>query len=284
MKRFSLLTLLFLLGLPLAFGCGDGQVPGDPDAGGVGTDAGEDAGTDGGEDAGTGDAGSDGGEEDEEGPTFTGPNPDAAPMTVRVLYLVPSDRALRADYLDAIGDAVLQLQQWYLATLDNGTTFRVNEELLVETLRSERPAVWFDAANGHSSSRQFDFYFNTLSQVKALLGDAYATDAFTYLVYVDAQGATGAGALGFTTMPEHDLKGLTGQMPEPISRWIGGAGHELGHAFGLPHPENESPDALMWTGYTIYPECVLQENDREILSGSPFFLPMVSETAAVSPW
>lgn len=280
MKRFPLLTLLLLLGLPLAFACGDGQVPGDPDAGVVGSDGGADAG----EDAGTGDAGSDGGDEEEEGPTFTGPNPEASPLTVRVLYLVPSDRALRTDYLEAIGETVLDLQQWYLATLDNGTTFRVNQDLLVETLQSEHPATWFDAANGHSSSRQFDFFFNTLSQVKALLGDAYDTDAFTYLVYVDAQGATGAGALGFTTMPENDLLGLTGQMPEPISRWIGGAGHELGHAFGLPHPENENPDALMWTGYTIYPACILQENDREILSESPFFLPVVSAPTAASSW
>lgn len=60
-------------------------------------------------------------------------------------------------------------------------------------------------------------------------------------------------------------------MEEPISRWIGGARHELGHAFGLPHPTNENPQVLIGTGYTIYLECILQHEDQEILAKSSFF-------------
>ncbi|SDC63296.1 zinc metalloprotease [Niabella drilacis] len=201
---------------------------------------------------------------------ITGPNHNAEPLTVRVVYVVPSDKALNADYVKAVLHCAADLKNWYAGKLNNGKTFRLNTQE-VETLKSSHPAGWFDQQNsGSGDNRDFYFYTNAKNDVKALLGASYDENKYTYFVYVDAQGKTGAGALRFTAMPENDLLGLTGKMKEPVSRWIGGAGHELGHALGLPHPASQDPNALMWTGYTIYPNCILPASDIQLLNGNPF--------------
>lgn len=65
-----------------------------------------------------------------------------------------------------------------------------------------------------------------------------------------------------------------------MNRWIGGLGHDLGHAFGLPHPpacEDANPattcpdGALTSTGYASYPNTYLLPSDKSILETSPFF-------------
>lgn len=203
--------------------------------------------------------------------TFTGPNPSPANLSVRVVYIVPSDRSLNKTYTEAAGNCITQLTTWYKTTLGSNKTFHINNNMLVETMQSSHVAAWFNAQNGNTGDAQFYFYANAKNDAKALLGSSYDETKYIYLVYVDATGTTGAGAMGFTAMPENDLKGLTGQMTEAVPRWIGGAGHELGHAFGLPHPTNENPQALMWTGYTTYPNCILQDNDKTILNASKFF-------------
>ena len=83
-----------------------------------------------------------------------------------------------------------------------------------------------------------------------------------------------------------DLLGLTdpggshpcGHGGQPHGRWVGGLGHELGHASGLPHPpgcDSGRPtcdsEALMWTGYASWPDTYLRDDERTKLRESPFF-------------
>ena len=88
-------------------------------------------------------------------------------------------------------------------------------------------------------------------------------------------------------MGSGDLEGLTGHpvvgdcgqlIDRPLGRWIGGAGHELGHTFGLTHPPGcaeglpSCDDAcLMWLGYLLYPNTYLREPEKVQLRVSPFF-------------
>ena len=62
---------------------------------------------------------------------------------------------------------------------------------------------------------------------------------------------------------------------------LGGLAHELGHAFGLPHPpgcDEELPTcdyaALMANGYDVYPDTYLRDDDEKVfLRRLPFIKP-----------
>src|SRR5262249_12256500 len=82
--------------------------------------------------------------------------------------------------------------------------------------------------------------------------------------------------------PQHDILGLMGQnTAEPkVCRWVGGLGHELGHALGLSHPvecdSHQSPDnsfpcqSLMYLGYLVYPNTYFLPANIDALNQSPF--------------
>jgi hypothetical protein len=112
------------------------------------------------------------------------------------------------------------------------------------------------------------------------------------VLYVDvvhacnAPGRLGAGTKGLTMLPRQDMDGLIGaryfddcgvEYRLPVTRYIGGAGHELGHGFGLSHPPGCDAglttcdyNALMWAGYAAYPYTYLRGDERQILFSSPF--------------
>ena len=99
-------------------------------------------------------------------------------------------------------------------------------------------------------------------------------------------GGTSAVAL----LGANDLRGLNGEPLVPINpgdvttnpgfdRWVGGMGHELGHAFGLDHPAGSpggpNDDCLMYLGYLAYPDTYLRLEDKTHLMGSGFFSPAI---------
>lgn len=155
--------------------------------------------------------------------------------TVRMVYLVSKDRAVRSDYQQAIEGAIRELQGWYARQL-SGPTFKLHNPV-VEVAHASQPADWFYShADG---GNQDDWGFNnTLAEVSRLLGARYNDPHYIWVIYSDGPGNKGRGGSGVSCLPEDDLLGLIGQHPtqkEP-ARWVGGLGHELGHAFGLAHP------------------------------------------------
>ena len=194
--------------------------------------------------------------------------------TVRVVYLVSKDREVRRDCQQAIEGAIRELQGWYAHQL-NGPTFKLHNPV-VEVIHSSQPADWFYShANG---GNQDDWGFNnTLAEASRLLGARYNDPHYIWVIYSDGPGNKGRGGSGVTCLPEDDLLGLIGQHPtqkEP-ARWVGGLGHELGHAFGLAHPTDtvRDADAIMWAGfYGKYPgQAYLTDQDKRILLRNPFF-------------
>lgn len=200
---------------------------------------------------------------------------DQAP-SVRVIYLVSADRQERADYKAAIEMAILDIQKWYRKQL-NGRTFRLNEPI-VEVLKSNQPANWFTGTPIPGVGEGDWGFQHTLSEIKRLLPNESIPGNYTWVMYSDGPGSSGRGGGQICYLPEDDFLGLTGQHPtqKDIPRWIAGLGHEIGHAFGLPHPQDtkKHADAIMWTGiYGKYPDqTYLTPEDKAHLSKSPFFI------------
>jgi hypothetical protein len=199
---------------------------------------------------------------------------DAQLKTVRVVYLVSKDRSERADYRTAVERAIEEIRLWYGRQL-NGPTFRLHSPV-VEVVHAAEDASWF-TANPNGRNRDDWGFNNTLAEAHRLLGARLEDPNYVWVVYSDGPGDKGRGTSGFAYLPEDDLLGLIGKHPtqkEP-ARWVGGLGHELGHAFGLPHPADtvRDADALMWAGfYGKYPDhAYLTEPDKRTLLRSPFF-------------
>jgi hypothetical protein len=205
--------------------------------------------------------------------------------TVRIMYLVPQDREPQAHHRQAIQRAFLSLQTWYQEQL-GGPVFSLYS-LALDECRTPRTADHY----------LLDTYSKVLADARRCAPvTSGASQPVAWVVYADvlhgcnAPGRLGVGSPGLTLLGRGDIQGLAGEPADgdcgreatfPIGRYIGGAGHELGHAFGLPHPPgcdagNASCDrnALMWQGYSVYPNTYLRDDEKARLRGSPFFNPV----------
>lgn len=198
---------------------------------------------------------------------------------VRIIYLVPSDVYPREECKTAIVEAVTHLQQWYLEQMGNDKTFKLSNPI-VEVVHTYHHARWY--ATHPAGDYHLWFWNNVVADAFMLTGAKFDDPNFVWVFYIDAENDEkqygGAGTNGVAVLPQHDLEGLMGKRNEPILRWIGGLGHELGHAFGLCHPPGCDEDrslpeseCLMYVGLYKYPNTFLLPEDKERLNGSPFF-------------
>jgi hypothetical protein len=196
------------------------------------------------------------------------------PKSVRIVYLVSTDRMVREDFRKGIETAAKDLQAWYARQL-GGPTFRLNDPVL-EVVSSDKDANWFYSHPNGGNKDDWGFN-NGLAEARRLVGARHGDPQYVWVIYSDGPGNKGRGGGGVTVLPEDDLLGLVGEHPtqKDVKRWIAGLGHEVGHAFGLAHPRDTTKyaDALMWMGiYGKYPDqTYLTDEDKGILMRSPFF-------------
>ena len=213
------------------------------------------------------------------------------PAVVRVLYAVPSDRDFRSDYSEAIRRAMVGVQAWYSAQLD-GLTFSLHDNA-PQHCRMSEPADFY----AHMS------WDKIVAGVQHCAPVSEGSAGFSWVIYADVVDECGPAELGFdelgraglglTILAREDLNGLVGEdadyyycargvlhgpIDDPYGRWEGGAAHELGHTFHLPHPPGCDDSAatcdvgaLMGGGWLTYPDTYLRLEEKEALMRSVFF-------------
>ncbi|WP_266365502.1 Ig-like domain-containing protein [Tellurirhabdus rosea] len=211
------------------------------------------------------------------------------PPRVRLIYLIPTDKEPSETVIRGIERAAYHLQIWYHRALGNGRTFAIGDR--VEVVRMVHPSDWF--VNNIVGNWTYSFWNNVTTEGFRYTGGRYNDPQNVWVYYIDADNGKdqigGAAASGVVVLSGYDVRGVSGGRGffdwEGICRYTGGLGHEIGHAFGLPHPagcdQNQSGcdwNALLWTGYANYPNTYLTVFDKDILNRSPFF-----QTRAVAP-
>ncbi|WP_420443984.1 cell wall-binding repeat-containing protein [Candidatus Poriferisodalis sp.] len=208
---------------------------------------------------------------------------DTIAPNVRVLYAAPADREFRPDYSEGIEHALVDLQSWYRQQL-GGLTFSLYDAT-PEHCQMDMPADFYAP----------DSWNKVVEGVQHCAPVEGFTSEFVWVIYADVgsecddPNSLGRGGPGLTILGRDDLEGLVGNrlsyydqcgygpFAGPVRRWIGGMGHELGHALGLPHPPGCDAglptcdgSALMFNGYGDYPDTYLRADEKELLIRSPF--------------
>lgn len=229
-----------------------------------------------------------------------GDNSSLTTKKVRFIYLVPQDKVVRDDYKTAIADVALHLQDFYQKELGNDNAFTLNQPI-VEIYQTSHTANWYRTNPPRQTPPQPPyssyFYENALNDGFALSGGSFNDPNNRWIYYIDADPDCTqfiGGTAGIALMAGNDLRGLTGQINIPSCsgqspdtggkyRWIGGAGHEVGHSFDLPHPPGCDPptnncqggqtavNSLMWFGFIAYPNTYFLPTDKTTLLNTGFF-------------
>jgi hypothetical protein len=197
------------------------------------------------------------------------------------MYLRPTDRAVNPAYSAAITSAAKTIRTWYAGQL-GGRSFH---------LKSSTPE---QCQLPHASSYYLTGSWDkVLADVQACAPVTWGSSTTTWVLYVDVldspcgdPGRLGAALPGLTILPRADLQGLIGQTAvdgcgqvfnNPVERWVGGLGHELGHTFGVPHPPgcdagqlSCDTGSIMWTGFYSYPATYFSTTEKATLLASPF--------------
>ncbi len=187
--------------------------------------------------------------------------------STRFIYMVPADKAFNPLYVPGIENVAIDLQRWFNEQLD-GSTFILNNPI-VEVINSDKDAIWFQENPNIFFPKRFWPFENALSEAHRTLGAQIFDPNHAWVVFVDTPDINGAGKGHFAYLTGNDLEIITGKNKNISSfdRLIGGVGHELGHAYGLPHspdiPENRN--AIMWSGIHTYPDAFLTEDEKTIL-------------------
>lgn len=206
----------------------------------------------------------------------------ADPFIVQPYYVYPADHPYHPEYERAVRALVREVRQWYFARV--GRTFRAAPLRVVKA-----PDDYLTMRCGPQpeescrNDRQLLPYW--MESIERAVGGFRPRQ----IAWIFAQGGGGwAGAnlygdfVGFGLFGDWVLEPISGvaepaAIPCSFATWQCKGGvpkgttvHELGHAFGLHHPDDYPGRSIMgWHG--DYPNAPLMRHERMILRESPYF-------------
>lgn len=178
--------------------------------------------------------------------------------SVRMFYLIPSDKTYSQAYYDGIVNNVNTVRNWYNSVL--GKTFKLNNPL-IQVVNSTNPSSDYFNVNPSTTDPQAYFLYNSLNYLNILGYRNTGEDAnFIYNIFVPVASGVGygiwtIGGLRAAGVPDPYLLDListnTAQKNIGMGLWC----HELGHSFGLNHPAIADPATIMTTpgGIQVWP-------------------------------
>ena len=120
-------------------------------------------------------------------PNSSGANATVSPKEVRVVYLVPSDRTIRQDYVSGIRSAIVHLQAFYQGQLGSGFAFSLHSPI-VEVFQTSHAASFYSTGG---NATQIGFWTSVLGDGFALSGGGFNDPNNRWIYYVDADPTCG---------------------------------------------------------------------------------------------
>jgi hypothetical protein len=200
---------------------------------------------------------------------------------VRVIYAVPNDKIHDPDHDVAMLMAMLDLQRWYKDEMAGGGTFA----LVWPSQRCRLPEP-----ESHYLSpveRSWGRFYRLRDAVRETCADIVAEREFATLIFADIDEPCQGAQIGAAVKPQTYTAGYAllrppyfvcdgASSPWSRNRWVGGTGHELGHALGLPHPPGcdeglpTCDRGALMKSHWLWPDTYLRDDEREILAASDF--------------
>jgi hypothetical protein len=212
-------------------------------------------------------------------------NLQAEELSVKLYYIYPSDQPFHQEYVDAINNVMIEINEWYRTKA--GVNFRLEEVVVMQgfdylTMRCGT----FPTQECMDDRTKHPNWQRAVEQIIDGMPDKKVALIFGQ----GGGGFAGANLLGnyagFAYVGDWVLEPISG-VREPATAHCGYATwqceggvpkgtivHELGHAFGLHHPVADAGISIMkWHG--DYPNTEFLPHEQKILQLNPMFHPNV---------